>query len=241
MPDPIAVTRRQLLAAFTCQIASASARRWPSEPPPGCPFPQSTALGGIEFTGRAASYGNADTWYPSWAADGHLYSPWTDGTVNGVRSNSNGIRQNGQAATGQAKISGDSPLHLTVTEVRLYTNDCRPYGGRYPCGSLVHNGVWYYGTYCLADTDGDPSKELNWDILGPFVGFRTSRDSGQTWTDTPHTPAAPLFREPLQLNGPVQIGVPHFVDFGRNMEHSPDGKAYLVAHGAGANDAAPRP
>ncbi len=31
---------------------------------------------------------------------------------------------------------------------------------------------------------------------------------------------------------PVKIGSPHFVDFGRNMEHSPDGKAYLVAHGA---------
>ena len=34
------------------------------------------------------------------------------------------------------------------------------------------------------------------------------------------------------LNGePVKIGSPHFVDFGKNMEHSPDGKAYLVAHG----------
>ena len=31
---------------------------------------------------------------------------------------------------------------------------------------------------------------------------------------------------------PVKIGAPHFVDFGKNMEHSPDGKAYLVAHGA---------
>ena len=25
-----------------------------------------------------------------------------------------------------------------------------PITGRYPCGSLVYNGVWYYGTYCLA-------------------------------------------------------------------------------------------
>jgi hypothetical protein len=31
---------------------------------------------------------------------------------------------------------------------------------------------------------------------------------------------------------PVKIGAPKFVDFGKNMEHSPDGKAYLVAHGA---------
>ena len=30
----------------------------------------------------------------------------------------------------------------------------------------------------------------------------------------------------------MKIGAPHFVDFGRNMEHSPDGRAYLVAHGS---------
>jgi hypothetical protein len=39
---------------------------------------------------------------------------------------------------------------------------------------------------------------------------------------------------------PVKIGSPHFVDFGRNMEHSPDGKAYLVAHGAPEPDPKPR-
>jgi hypothetical protein len=40
--------------------------------------------------------------------------------------------------------------------------------------------------------------------------------------------------------GPVKIGAPHFVDFGNNMEHSPDGKAYLVGHGAEADDPKPR-
>jgi hypothetical protein len=34
----------------------------------------------------------------------------------------------------------------------------------------------------------------------------------------------------------VKIGAPHFVDFGKNMEHSPDGRAYLVAHGAETDD-----
>jgi hypothetical protein len=38
----------------------------------------------------------------------------------------------------------------------------------------------------------------------------------------------------------VKIGAPHFVDFGQNMRHSPDGKAYLVAHGAMDNDPKPR-
>ena len=38
----------------------------------------------------------------------------------------------------------------------------------------------------------------------------------------------------------VKIGTPHFVDFGRNMEHSPDGKAYLVGHGTVEPDPKPR-
>jgi len=52
--------------------------------PAGSPFESSTELTGIVFTGRYAQYGHADTWYPSWAADGNLYSPWTDGEVNGI-------------------------------------------------------------------------------------------------------------------------------------------------------------
>jgi hypothetical protein len=40
--------------------------------------------------------------------------------------------------------------------------------------------------------------------------------------------------------GPVKMGCPHFVDFGQNMRHSPDGKAYLVGMGAEENDPQPR-
>ena len=36
---------------------------------------------GVVFTGRYANYTKGDTWYPSWASDGNLYSPWTDGTI----------------------------------------------------------------------------------------------------------------------------------------------------------------
>jgi len=98
----------------------------------------------------------------------------------------------------------------------------------------VHNGVWYYGTYCLDESGRtDPNgKRLNWDILGPFVGFRISHDFGNTWQECPHTPETPIFGETGKNGGKVKIGAPHFVDFGRNMQHSPDGKAYLVGHGA---------
>jgi hypothetical protein len=131
-------------------------------------------------------------------------------------------------STGQAKIVGSDPLNLKVENLGIHHASPAPYGGRYPCGSLVHNGIWYYGTYCLDESD----RKLNWDILGPFVGFRVSRDLGKSWQDTPHTPAAPIFGESGKHGGKVRIGAPHFVDFGQNMKHSPDGKAYLIAHGS---------
>jgi len=213
------------------------ARGWPSTPPAGCPWKPSREFAGVAFSGRQASYTRADTWYPSWAADGNLYSPYTDGKVGEVESISDGTWKNQgtqNATTGQAVIRGDDPLALAVESLGVCRGDSAPYTGRYPCGTLVHNGVWYYGTYCLGPKpkvrrDG---VEYNWAWLGPFVGFRWSTDFGRTWTDCPHSPAKPIFGEEGLAGEPVKIGSPHFVDFGRNLEHSPDGKAYLVAHGA---------
>ena len=204
---------------------------WPNEAPADCPFAKSATIVGLAFTGRHAEYTGADTWYPSWAADGNLYSPWTDGGVNGLNSSSGGDN----ATTGHATILGDDPLKLTVTNQGIFKSSPRPYEGRYPCGSLVHEGVWYYGTYCLHPSGGirrDDGILYNWPWLGPFVGFRYSTDYGKTWTQTPCTPEHPLFGEQALHGEPVKIGAPHFVDFGKAMEHSPDGKAYMVAQGA---------
>ncbi|MBN1342769.1 MAG: hypothetical protein JXQ73_08830, partial [Phycisphaerae bacterium] len=60
------------------------------------------------------------------------------------------------------------------------------------------------------------------------------------WTPSPLSPSKPLFPEPKQFMGPVKMGCPHFADFGKNMQHSPDGKAYLVGMGAEADDPKPR-
>jgi len=202
---------------------------WPSEPPKDCPFEPSKDIVGVAFTGVHSDYHVADTWYPSWALDGNLYSPWTDGSApraDGSRENSNSGTGK-DATTGQAVLIGDDPLSLKIVSLGLFTGDASPYKGRYPCGSLVYNNVWYYGTYCLAPdgkVDYGPDA-YNWPWLGPFVGFRYSTDFGKTWTDTPHTPAKPLFGETGMWGYPVKIGSPHFVDFGKNMEHSPDGKA----------------
>ncbi len=199
-----------------------------AKPPADCPLQKSTDLVGVTFTGRHRVYTTADTWYPSWAADGDLYSPWTDGGVDQMRSSSGPKTW----TTGQAKIVGDDPLNLKVIPLGLHRAPATPYGGRYPCGSLVHHGVWYYGTYCL-----DKNK-YPWDIMGPLVGFRISKDFGKTWTDTPCTPAEPLFGESGKDGAKIKMGAPHFVDFGRNMQHSPDGRAYLTGHGATRPEAA---
>lgn len=202
---------------------------WASQPPQDCPFPRSEPLTGVAFTGRQRRYTNADTWYPSWASDGKMYSPFADGRVDEFYTMWN------EKTTGQARIEGDDPLNLTVTPPGLTQAAPAPYGGRCPCGTLVHNGICYYGYYALKDLDG-----MNWTVQGPLVGFRLSRDFGQTWQLPPHTPAKPLFGQSSLEGQPVKIGAPHFVDFGQNMEHSPDGYAYLVAHGAARPDPQPR-
>jgi hypothetical protein len=204
---------------------------WPGTAPADCPYPESDRFKGLHFTGRHAEYTGADTWYFSWAADGNLYSPWTDGNVNGIDSGSGGDN----ASTGHATILGDDPLRLTVTGEAIFKSSPRPYEGRYPCGSLVHDGIWYYGTYCLHPGGGirrDDGITYNWPWLGPFVGFRVSKDFGKSWTECPRTPAQPLFGEHALNGEPVKIGAPHFVDFGKAMQHSPNGKAYLVGHGS---------
>ena len=219
---------------------------WLSETPPDCPFIKSEIFAGIAFTGRHSDYKFADTWYPSWASDDKLYSPYTDGScprLDGSMESSNSGQGNGRfATTGQAVMEGNDPADLKVYSLGLCMASAEPYTGRYPCGSLVHNGIWYYGTYCL-----DPAGRVkygnflyNWPWLGPFVGFRISKDLGRTWIECPRTPEKSLFGESGKWGYPVKIGSPHFVDFGKNMENSPDGKAYLVAHGADKNDPKPR-
>jgi hypothetical protein len=198
-------------------------RIWDDPLPNDSPLERSRVFSGLRFTGRAAAYTEADTWYPSWASDGLCYSPWTDGMVDNFMSFSKGVL----ATTGAAVIKGDHPFSLDIVPIGVWRSSPDPYGGRYPCGSLVHNGTWYYGTYCLDESD----RGLNWDIMGPFVGFRVSCDLGRSWSETPWSPSNPIFGESGKGDSKVRMGAPHFVDFGCNMRESPDGLAYLVGHG----------
>lgn len=212
---------------------------WTSAPPADCPFPRSTQFVGVVFSGVHSDYFCGDTWYPSWASDGNLYSPWTDGGTDNIPCGSTGPN----AKTANAVMIGDDPLALIIRNTAPpQPGNPAPYAGRYPCGSLVHDGIWYYGTYCLGPAGSVVHEGFtyNWPVLGPMPGFRISKDYGKTWIPSPLTPTNALFPEPKTFMGPVKMGCPHFVDFGRNMEHSPDGKAYLVGMGAEENDAKPR-
>ena len=241
---------------------------WPSTPPSDAPFPKSDLLKGIRFTGRHKEYTDADTWFPTWAQDGDLYSPFEDGSVDkpgGGKVEADGA-QGKKATQGYAKIVGSDPLSLSIIPLGKHSASALPYGGRYACANLNYNGIWYYGTYCI-DVSSRTVDGIffSWASLEPFVGFKISRDYGRTWEETPHTPWSPLFPEVGDRSAAlkalaeqdrdwrtsdvrsiihglpqVKIGTPHFVDFGRNMEHSPDGKAYLVGHGTVEPDPKPR-
>jgi hypothetical protein len=216
---------------------------WKSQVPDDCPFELSPMFDGVRFTGRHSDYNVGDTFYPSWASDGHLYSPWTDGHLEGTRCSSGGHLDRG-FRTGHAVMRGNDPVNLVIQNTSPPKQAmAAPYRGRYPCGSLVHNGIWYYGTYCLGPSAqyGHKGFVWNWPVLGPMPGFHISRDLGKTWEAPPTTASNPLFPEPARYMGPVKIGAPKFVDFGRNMEHSPDGKAYLLGMGAEEDDPKPRP
>jgi len=228
-------------------------------PPQGePPLPQSKHFKGMRFTGKQRIYQesiHADTWYPSWAADGTLYSSYTDGEVKNsaglpVRANSQWDRwfrdlgvgvshgrttlTNDRVTTsGNATLAGDDPFNLRATPLDLFRRVSPRYEGYYPCANFFHQGVWYYGGYYCHRWINHHSIPITYE-LGGFGGFRLSRDRGKTWQDTPHDDQQPLFPETGRCSGgaPIKMGTPHFVDFGRDLEHSPDGYAYLVGHGS---------
>src|SRR5258706_4469430 len=89
------------------QAMSGSPLVWPDSTSNDCPFPRSTRISAeVRFTGRSfvAPQSGADTWYPSWASDGSLYSTFADGTVNGFTVQ--GYQGPDSQRTGHARIDG---------------------------------------------------------------------------------------------------------------------------------------
>ena len=224
------------------------------------PYPPSKDLVGWEFkSGCNSGYGSggvtgasADTWFPTWAADNVLYTGFTDGNVfddithSETNAKSEGSHPLYTVTHGQAAIVGDDPFELNITKVKSFNNQSAwPYGGRFPGGSLVYKGTWFYGTYYVPQY---PEGPLVGGLLGPLADFRHSLDMGETWIEPLRNATSdsdnlfgesgddPLHGKPASGPARVKFGTPHWVDFGQELEHSPDGKAYLVAHGATSPD-----
>lgn len=52
---------------------------WPDATPENCQFERSKEFNAIRFLGVKSGFRYVDTWYPTWAENDSLYSPWTDG------------------------------------------------------------------------------------------------------------------------------------------------------------------
>ena len=95
---------------------------WPSEIPQDCPFQRSGAFHAVRFLGVKSGFRYGDTWYPSWAENNILYSPWTDGKtkrLDGYTDWSQSWVDPVHITTGQGVIIGDDPLDLVAYSIGL--------------------------------------------------------------------------------------------------------------------------
>ncbi|MDE5417404.1 hypothetical protein L3049_05230 [Labilibaculum sp. DW002] len=191
---------------------------WENEIPDDCPYERSEDIIKVRFTGRFANYTAADTWYLQSANDGNLYSPWTDGEMEGFSTNSN-IRSN---AVGQAKVMGKDPINLKFENLgRMWA------GGTnyYPCVSLIVDDVFYIGTYNAFNQEGY------------FNGFRYSKNwnnftanTEPNWKNQYWTNAIDLDGNFFNETGKAKFRTVHAVNFAKNNK-AEDGRIYLSAHG----------
>lgn len=226
------------------RVSKAGLWIWNRTLPSGCPVALSTDLPGIALVGRASVQHFCDTWMPTWAADGAMYSPWQDGVLlTPPYANLGGWHAgDATALNGWAKIVGDDPQDLLIPLAGELAGPKGNWSGRYPAAIFHHNGVLYYGVRSTAvyDPNGNLSNDANTNYRyasGTFIGWYTSSDGGQSWSAAPN-PNAPLFPEPNGGNLRLKFGQPYMVDFGRNQERSPDGKVYFVSSGSTDTSAA---
>jgi hypothetical protein len=136
-----------------------------------------------------------------------------------------------RTTTGNAIIIGDDPFDLSFQALPPTELTLSWFASCYPSGCLVKDGTWFYACQYrnhLVDQHGNQQCFAQ----GPNR-FRISRDLGKTWEWSPFDDHDPVIPEIGACAGgaPAKFGNAHFVDFGKNMEHSPDGYAYLVGHG----------
>jgi len=220
--------------------------------PSGCPLSLSTDIPGFQYannpTSCSTTYGQSDSWYCSWALDNNLYCTFEDNN-QGSFANSVGTFYGSSGYYGTVALSGSNPLSLTVGTGHTIQTPNSPYWGRYVSGSLYKDGVWYTSTYPTQTGDpyGGECAGINGNCaIGWTASFETSSNQGSSFGGNGVDPYYALndtstFNVFGQDDGYVNSGGPqimkhvkftagHFVDFGQNMQYSPDGKAYYHSH-----------
>lgn len=208
------------------------------------PIPPSTDLVGIGLVGRVSRQQFSDTWMPCWASDGSMYSAWQDGALSTPPfenlSDWPTAATNPNHDNGWAHIRGDDPMDLLVTGAGILTSAQSGWCSRLPGAVVYKDGVVYYGTRLVQSYDINGNRTYDdatryRPALGPFAGFHTSTDGGNSWSMSPHGPNNFLFGsgDPVNgQNGRVRFGQMYMVDYGKNQNHSPDGKLYFVSNGS---------
>ena len=220
--------------------------------PSGCPLSLSTDVIGFQYannpTSCSTTYGQSDSWYCSWALDNNLYCTFEDNN-QGSFANSVGTFYGSSGYYGTVALTGSNPLSLTVGTGHTIQTPNAPYWGRYVSGSLYKDGVWYTSTYPTQTGDpyGNECAGINGNCaIGWTASFETSSNQGSSFGGNGVDPYYTLnststFNVFGQDDGYVNSGGPqimkhvkftagHFVDFGQNMQWSPDGKAYYHSH-----------
>ena len=222
----------------------AEGARFPRPDAP-CPLPRSKSIRAVRYTGRQCDYSQmaiADTFLTSWAADGHLYSAYADGYVAGANGSKVGVTCGTEITrtevthTGNAVIVGDDPFALRIQPLAPAEQRHTWYPACYPSGLLVRDGIWFYACHYRGWYLDRLDRRLCYE-QGPNR-FRISSDLGKTWRWSPLDDRNPVIPETGRCAGvwPIKMGTAHFVDFGKNMEYSPDGYAYIVGHGTSEFD-----
>jgi len=170
-----------LSSLVASNVALSQSYEWPDSQPTNCPFPRSTEITNILFTGEHANYSQADTWFPMWAADGNCYSSFTDGICNGYWSvghycNFATIYDNKNHRTGQACMEGADPRSQKITVLGSMSTD---YDNFYPCASVIAHGVWYYGHY---DAFNDTGYFAGWRYSTNWNHF--TEEQNYPWTNS---------------------------------------------------------
>jgi hypothetical protein len=176
------------------------------------PYPQSTVIAGVTFddsTARPEAPGS-DIWPITWAADGHLYTPWGDGGGFG------GTNQNGRVSFGVARVVGGKRDYVGEN-IAGGVNAPHP-----PPFKGKSEGILALGPVLYLWRDGDASSLEYF----KFAELWRSDDSGASWraTGVRFSKSGGDFPE-----GDAGMFAPAFLQFGQAYQGARDEFVYVYA------------